>query len=207
VGPAFSGIESLNGGESSAMCVSGRAGMTTPRVLIHTPVGSLTVEVDLQRAPLTAAHFLEFAQRGYLSHSSIYRITTFANCVKQPSIEVVQFGLSGKSVKDFPLPPVPHEPTGTTGLSHVDGAISLARLQPGTGTCAFFISIGNQPQLDEGGERAADRLGFAVFGRVVERRETLAAIHRLAGDKEMLEAPIPISGEVAGPRSETTPTG
>ena len=38
------------------------------------------------------------------------------------------------------LPPIKHEPTSQTGLSHVDGAISMARNAPGTASGDFFIT-------------------------------------------------------------------
>jgi len=38
-----------------------------------------------------------------------------------------------------------------TGLTHVDGAISMARDGQDTARCDFFLCIGNQPGLDFGG--------------------------------------------------------
>jgi peptidyl-prolyl cis-trans isomerase A (cyclophilin A) len=55
----------------------------------------------------------------------------------------------------------------------------MARLAPGTAGSAFFICIGDQAALDEGGRRARDGRGFAAFGRVTEGMETIRAIHRL----------------------------
>jgi len=165
------------------------------RVRIETPLGVLVVEADLEKAPLTAAHFLDFARRGWLSRSTIYRIVTADNCEKMPKIEVVQFGWHPRSPGEKPpMPPVPHEPTNQTGLRHRDGTISLARLEPGSGTSAFFVCLGDQPQLDEGGSRAKDGQGFAAFGRVIEGRDTLTALARLATTTEWLATPIPISG-------------
>ena len=171
-----------------------------PRVRIGTPCGEFTVEIESAAAPLTSAHFLRFATEGHLSHSSIYRIVTAANCEREPPIAVIQFGWLPKSADTRPpLPPVPHEPLGKTGLRHLDGTISLARLEPGTGTSAFFVCLGDQPQLDQGGERAADGHGFAAFGRIVEGREVLDAVASLARETEWLTDPIPINGHAVRP--------
>lgn len=168
-----------------------------PRVRVSTPCGSFTVELESAAAPLTAAHFLRFAAEGRLNGSSIYRIVTPANCDRAPAIAVIQFGWFPKSADERPpLPPVPHEPSGKTGLRHLDGTISLARLEPGTGTSAFFVCLGDQPQLDQGGERAADGQGFAAFGRVIEGRKVLDAIAACAGEKEWLADPMMVDGGV-----------
>jgi peptidyl-prolyl cis-trans isomerase A (cyclophilin A) len=168
----------------------------SPRVLLNTPDGDLTVEVDVRAAPQTAAHFLEFVQRGYLSNSSIYRIVTAANGQRWPAICVIQFGWSVRSIDDRPLPPVPHEPTGRTGLRHLDGSISLARAAAGTGGCAYFFCIGDQPALDEGGGRADDGLGFAAFGGLVGGRAVLASLFERAEENEMLVTPVRIGGHI-----------
>ena len=66
------------------------------------------------------------------------------------------------------LPPIAHEPTSKTGLSHVDGAISMARYAPGTADADFFITIGDLESMDADPAQPGDNQGFAVFGRVVE---------------------------------------
>ena len=167
-----------------------------PCVLLSTPDGDLIVEVDVRAAPQTAAHFLEFAERGYLSNSAIYRIVTPANVERSPAISVIQFGWLVRSIDDRPLPPVPHEPTGLTGLRHRDGSISLARAGAGTGGCAFFFCIGDQPALDEGGGRADDGLGFAAFGRLVGGRAALTTLFEKAEENEMVVNPVRIGGRV-----------
>ena len=163
---------------------------SSPRVRITTELGAFTVEVYPGRAPLTASNFLLYVDRGYLNGSSVYRIVSMQN---QPDtvpakIEVIQFGL-----KDALLPPVPHEPTTQTGLHHKDGTLSLARLAPGTGSSAFFICIGDQPELDFGGKRNPDGQGFAAFGQVVDGMDTVRRIFGRAEAKDMMEHPVPVS--------------
>jgi peptidyl-prolyl cis-trans isomerase A (cyclophilin A) len=168
----------------------------SPRILLNTPDGDLTVEVDLRAAPQTAAHFLEFLHRGYINNSWIYRIVTPANGQRSPAISAIQFGWLTRSIDDRLLPPVPHEPTGLTGLRHLDGSISLARAAAGTGGCTFFFCIGDQPALDEGGGRTEDGLGFAAFGRLVGGRAVLTSLFEKAEENEMLVNPVRIGGRV-----------
>ena len=69
-----------------------------------------------------------------------------------------------------------------TGIKHLDGTISMARIEPGTATGAFFICIGDQPSLDKGGTRNKDLQGFAAFGRVIEGMDVVQQIHQLESD-------------------------
>jgi peptidyl-prolyl cis-trans isomerase A (cyclophilin A) len=53
----------------------------------------------------------------------------------------------------------------------------MARAQVNTARDQFFICIGDQPQLDEGGKRNPDGQGFAAFGRVVDGMDVVRKIH------------------------------
>lgn len=175
---------------------SGRAA-TAPQVVISTALGDFTVEVYPDRAPLSAADFLGYVDKGLLDNQSVYRIVSMAN---QPDtvrakIEVIQFGWRAADGNDDappPLPPIAHEPTSVTGLKHQDGTLSMARLAPGTASNAFFICIGDQPELDFGGRRNPDGQGFAAFGRVVAGMDVVRKIFAKAEAEDRLTSPIPI---------------
>lgn len=166
-------------------------------VAFDTEEGGLVLGIDETRAPLTAANFLAYVDGGHLQAATIYRIVTLAN--QAPGtlhpIEVIQFGSPAPGEERAPpLPPVPHEPTSSSGLRHRHGTLSLARLSPGTGGHGFFICVGDQPELDEGGRRNPDGAGFAAFGRVVQGLETLQRLHGRAEAAEYMQAPIGIIG-------------
>lgn len=175
--------------------------MTMPEDLtlvnVETPDGLLVLGIDEKRAPLTAANFLAYVDGGHLEAATIYRIVTLANQAPGTAhpIEVIQFGAPAPGDDRLPpLPPVPHEPTSSSGLRHRHGTLSLARQAPGTGGHGFFICIGDQPELDEGGRRNPDGAGFAAFGEVVHGAETLLKLHRRAEAIEYMQAPIRLHG-------------
>lgn len=177
---------------------SGRAqAAAAPQVAIATALGDFTVEVYPDRAPLSAADFLAYVDKGLLDNQSVYRIVSMAN---QPDtvrakIEVIQFGWRAADGNDDappPLPPIAHEPTSVTGLKHQDGTLSMARLAPGTASNAFFICIDDQPELDFGGRRNPDGQGFAAFGRVVDGMDVVRKIFAKAEAEDRLKSPIPI---------------
>ena len=166
--------------------------VNNPRILIQTDLGDIVVELYEEKAPLTVANFLRYVDEDRLEEATFYRTVTLEN---QPDndlkIEVVQGGLYEDEHPDM-LPPVPHEPTGETGILHLDGTISMARYGPGTATCEFFICVGDQPSLDQGGGRNPDGHGFAAFGRVVKGMEVVQLIHGSPADGQWLEPRIRI---------------
>jgi peptidyl-prolyl cis-trans isomerase A (cyclophilin A) len=90
------------------------------------------------------------------------------------------------------FPAVPLERTRDTGLKHLDGTVSLARLGPDTATDHFFICVGDQPALDFGGKRNPDGQGFAAFGRVVRGMDVVRKIQTANAEGEGLSPPIGI---------------
>lgn len=169
----------------------GASAQALPRVIIETELGNLEAEVDSIRAPLTAANFLRYVDLGFYRHARFHRTVRADN---QPDarikIAVVQAGLDSLRVKDFP--PIPLERTRQTGMSHVDGTISMARDGPDTATSDFFICIGDQPQLDFGGKRNPDGQGFAAFGRVLTGMDVVAKIHQQSARGQQLVPPVRI---------------
>ncbi|WP_447728917.1 peptidylprolyl isomerase [Sphingomonas koreensis] len=131
------------------------------KVAIETSLGRIVLEVETQRAPITARNFLRYADQKRLDGTAFYRSVKVAD-----KFGFVQFGVDGDP-KRF-LPPIAHEPTTKTGVRHLDGAISTARLAPGTARGEFTISVGDQPSLDANPSAPGDNLGYAAFGRVVE---------------------------------------
>ena len=92
--------------------------------------------------------------------------------------------------------PILIERTRDTGLRHLDGTLSMARLGPDTATQSFFICVGDQPELDFGGKRNPDGQGFAAFGQVVEGMDVVRAIHVSAAEGQKIDPPVLIQRAV-----------
>ena len=145
------------------------------RVILETELGNIIAEIDLARAPITAANFLKYVDGKFYDGGHANRAVRPDNTTrKDVEIQVIQFQ-SDPARRDL-FPAIPLERTSVTGLKHVDGALSMARGDPDTATSSFFVVIGNQPELDFGGKRNADGQGFAVFGRVVQGMDVVKKI-------------------------------
>ena len=147
-----------------------------PVAVFETDKGTIEIEVDADRAPVTAANFLKYVDGGFYDGGTVNRAVRADNTVRHDvKIEVIQFQIdSARRRQQFP--PIALERTSVTGLKHVDGAVSMARNGPDTATASFSIVIADQPEMDYGGKRNADGQGFAVFGRVVAGNDVVRAI-------------------------------
>ena len=150
------------------------AGAAPVRVRMVTELGPIVIELYPDKAPITVANFLAYADQHLLDGGTFYRTVSPKNDNNPATISVIQGGLNRD---DSPLPAIAHETTQVTGIRHTDGVISMARDKPGTAGSEFFICLGDNPALDFGGARNKDGQGFAAFGKVVQGMDVLRKIH------------------------------
>jgi peptidyl-prolyl cis-trans isomerase A (cyclophilin A) len=167
----------------------------TVKVVLTTELGPITIALETQRAPITAGYILRHVDERRLDGAAFYRAYKIT---PDGSIGLVQGGIQdGRKL----LPPVAHEPTTATGLTHDEGAISLARGAPGTAQAQFFFVLGNLKALDANPAGPGDNLGYAVFGRVTDGMDVVRKILAVpisvtkgegAMKGQMIEAPVKI---------------
>lgn len=135
------------------------------RVLMETDRGPLLVELDVVRAPITAANFLAYVDAGGFNNMLIQRVVR--NFVVQ----------TGRFKEDLSV--VPQRPTiaseRNNGLQNTPGTLAMAltsdsqgRPQVNSATSDFFFNIGTNTALNG---------DFTVFGRVVFGVQTLLALN------------------------------
>jgi peptidyl-prolyl cis-trans isomerase A (cyclophilin A) len=162
-------------------------------VAIETSLGRIVVALDRGHAPVTTANFLRYVDTKRFDGQSFYRAMK-----NGPDGGLIQGGVTTDARKL--LPPIAHEPTSQTRLKHVAGAVSMARLTPGSAKADFFILTADIPGFDAGGP-GGDADGFAVFGHVVEGMDVVKAIYAAPTSPtkgegvmkgQMLEPPVKI---------------
>jgi len=129
-------------------------GPDRPVVMMETIAGNIEIEVYTDKAPVSAADFLLYVDKKYYNGEGFYRVVRADNDPRDMGMSLIQGGrLDSEPLTD----PIAHELTKDTGLSNTEGVVSIARLEPGTGSAAyFFINIGDNSFLDFGGERNPD---------------------------------------------------
>lgn len=133
------------------------------RVRVTTNLGAFVVEVQRDRAPLTAENFLAYVKQGYYTNTLFHRV--IANFL-------IQGGGVGPDYKAKPTSkPIPNE--AGNGLKNLRGTVGLARASgPHSGDVQFYVNVADNADLDP----LPTRWGYAVFGRVVEGMEVVDRI-------------------------------
>lgn len=136
------------------------------QVQMKTTLGEMTLELDEQAAPITTANFLEYVQNGHYDGLIFHRV------IKD---FMIQGGGLTKDLRPRPTnQPIVNE--ASNGLKNKRGTIAMARTSdPDSATCQFFINHRDNDFLNYRGPEP-DRIGYAVFGRVVEGMDVVDRI-------------------------------
>lgn len=134
-----------------------------PRVALETTEGTILMELDSRRAPLTVRHFLGLVEAGHYNGTIFHRV--IPNFMAQ----------AGGFNRDFD-----NRETEATlvnesgnGLKNLRGTVAMARLpEPHTANAQFFINVADNRSLDP----QPDRWGYAVFGTVIQGMEVVDKI-------------------------------
>jgi peptidyl-prolyl cis-trans isomerase A (cyclophilin A) len=184
-------------------------------IVLETAHGAIRIALDAGRAPITVENFLAYIDGGFYDGGRFHRVVTAENNSNanlkaekigkgidpaadrsllpndEIAIEVIQGGIN-PARSDDQRPSIALERTRDTGLCHLDGTISMARLTPDSAVSDFFICINDQPSLDFGGQRNPDGQGFAAFGQVVDGMDVVRAIQSQPANGQSLQPPITI---------------
>ena len=126
-----------------------------PRVALETNHGTIVLELNAEKAPITVANFLQYVESGWYDGTVFHRV--------MDGFMIQGGGFDTKMQKKITRPEIENE--SKNGLSNKRGTISMARTgDPHSATAQFFINLVDNEGLD------ADRgsWGYAVFGKVVE---------------------------------------
>jgi cyclophilin family peptidyl-prolyl cis-trans isomerase len=121
-----------------------------PIVVLETSMGTMVVQLDRVRAPITVENFTNYVGMGFYDGTIFHRVID--NFVIQGG------GYEPGLVLKETLGPIPLEIHPE--LRHLDGAIAMARSQePDTAESQFYITDNIQPGLDD---------NYAVFGVLID---------------------------------------
>ena len=135
-------------------------------IVLNTNHGAITLELDFDKAPLSAANFLDYAKSGF------YDGTIFHRVIDNFMIQGGGFesGLTQKENGE----PIKNE--ADNGLPNVIGSVAMARTSdPHSATSQFFINVGDNGFLNHTSP-SPQGWGYAVFGKVVDGLDVVNAI-------------------------------
>ena len=136
------------------------------KATIETSKGTITLELDGEKAPATVANFAQYAKSGF------YDGTIFHRVIKNFMIQ--GGGFTPDMAQKRTHAPVKNE--AGNGLKNTRGTIAMARTPIiDSATAQFFINTVDNAFLDHR-DNSMQGFGYAVFGHVTEGMEVVDAI-------------------------------
>ena len=137
------------------------------RVKIKTNKGDVVMELNVEKAPITVANFLEYVNKkhydGTVFHRVIENFMIQGGGFAEEGTELVEKA-TGKGIKN----------EASNGLKNDIGTVAMARTNdPNSATSQFFINVAANNNLNA---PSFDGHGYAVFGKIVEGMEVVDAI-------------------------------
>jgi cyclophilin family peptidyl-prolyl cis-trans isomerase len=138
-----------------------------PVVVMETSMGTIEIELDPDKAPVTVKNFVDYANDKFFDGTIFHRV------IEDFMIQGGGFepGLKEKKTKK----PIKNE--AGNGLSNVRGTIAMARTDnPDSATAQFYINVAdNSRTLD----KSDDNPGYCVFGKVTKGMDVVDKIRKV----------------------------
>ena len=138
-------------------------------VTVETSFGTIELELDKAKAPLSVSNFVAYAKSGHYAGTVFHRVID--------GFMIQGGGFTADMVQKETLPPIKNE--AANGLKNARGTIAMARtMVVDSATCQFFINLKDNGFLDH---RAPNPqlFGYAVFGHVTKGMEVVDKIAKV----------------------------
>lgn len=148
---------------------------SNPVVTFKTTKGDVSLEIFMDKMPITAGNFIKLAKDGFYNGTKFHRVIdgfmVQGGDPNSKADDTSKYGTGGPgyAIKD----------EFVAGLSNVRGTISMANSGPNTGGSQFFINLVDNTFLDfdksKGGKHP-------VFGKVISGMDIADAISKVPRD-------------------------
>lgn len=138
-------------------------------VKLHTNKGTIVLELNAEKAPVTVENFLNYAREGFYDGTIFHRVI--------PDFMVQGGGMEPGMREKKSHPPIQNE--ANNGLANERGAVAMARTpDPHSASSQFFINVANNDFLNFRSE-TRDGWGYCVFGKVTEGMDIVDEIRKV----------------------------
>lgn len=160
--------------------------MTNPQVELQTNKGTIRLELDAEKAPVSTQNFLHYVKTGHYDGTIFHRVINGF---------MIQGGGFGAGMKEKnTLPPIPNE--AQNGLKNNKYTIAMARTSvPHSATAQFFINVADNDFLNHTSP-TPEGWGYAVFGKVTAGEDVVDAIKSVATGKKGFHSDVPLEDVV-----------
>ncbi|CAM2957630.1 peptidylprolyl isomerase [Vibrio rarus] len=151
-------------------------------ITLHTNHGDITLELNHELAPVTAANFTQYCQDGFYDNTLFHRVIDGF---------MIQGGGMTSGLREKPTrDTIKNE--ANNGLSNAVGTIAMARtMEPHSASSQFFININNNTFLDFKSEDM-NGWGYCVFGKVTEGMDVVNKIKGVSTGSMGMHQDVPL---------------
>ncbi|KGK43176.1 peptidylprolyl isomerase [Nitrincola sp. A-D6] len=138
-------------------------------IILHTNHGDITLELNHEKAPKTAANFASYVEDGFYNGVIFHRVID-GFMIQGGGFEP---GMLQKDTKDS------IENEADNGLTNDTGTIAMARtMDPHSASAQFFINLSDNSFLNHTA-KTSQGWGYAVFGKVIEGMDVVNKIKQV----------------------------
>lgn len=157
-------------GEESTTMATNQAEKTVS-VVLATSEGDVTLELNVDKAPISVSNFLAYADAGFYDNTVFHRVI--------PNFMIQGGGFTADLQQKPTRPAIKNE--AANGLKNDRGTVAMARtMVVDSATAQFFINLKNNDFLNHGGRD----YGYAVFGKVTAGMDV---VDKIAGTETTIQ--------------------
>jgi peptidyl-prolyl cis-trans isomerase B (cyclophilin B) len=150
-------------------------------VRLKTTMGSITLELDRERAPRTVDNFLSYVRSGHYNNTLFHRVIN--------GFMIQGGGFEPGMRQKATAKPIQNE--ATNGLKNDKYTIAMARTSdPHSATAQFFINVANNEFLNHTAPNSQN-WGYCVFGHVTEGTDVVDRIKGVATMRDGTHQDVP----------------
>lgn len=155
-------------------------------ITLHTNFGDITLTLDFDNAPKSAANFLKYAEDGF------YEGTIFHRVINDFMIQGGGFDVDMEQKET--LAPIDNE--ADNGLKNNAYTIAMARtMDPNSASSQFFINIKDNDFLNHTGKNTQG-WGYCVFAEVTEGKDVVDKIKAVETGSSGFHQDVPVEAVI-----------
>ena len=135
-------------------------------IKMETNHGTITIELDADKAPNTVANFKKYIDDDFFNNTVFHRVI--------PNFMIQGGGFNPGMIQKQTIDPIENE--ADNGLGNDRGTIAMARTNdPHSATAQFFINLKDNAFLNHSGKNPQG-WGYCVFGKVTDGMDAVDSI-------------------------------
>ena len=158
---------------------------TNPKVLMHTSMGDITIELYPDKAPKTVDNFEQYVKDGFYNGTIFHRVIN--------NFMIQGGGWTKELQRKRARAPIHNE--ANNGLSNLKYTVAMARTgDPHSAAAEFFINVVDNKRLDYTADTNSLTWGYCVFGKVIAGQDVVEKMKAVpTGPQGPLPSDVPVT--------------